>query len=218
LRWQHPERGLVGPAEFVSTAEATGLMRPVGRWVLRESCRRLAAWAADPVLGQVALSVNVSAQQVHEPGFAADTLAVIADAGADPSRLGLELTESMLAEHTEDVIGKMTRLKQAGVHFSIDDFGTGYSSLSYLKRFPLETLKIDQSFVHDIHTDPDAAAIVEVIIILARKLGLNVIAEGVEQEEQREFLQRGGCDQFQGYLLGRPVSIEEFEHRYGTVH
>ncbi|WP_167759809.1 sensor domain-containing protein [Massilia horti] len=218
LRWQHPQRGLVAPAEFVATAEATGLMVPVGRWVLGESCRRLAAWADDPVLGTIPLSVNVSAQQVRTPRFAADTLAVIADTGADPSRLSLELTESLLAENIEDVIEKMNRLKQAGIHFSIDDFGTGYSSLSYLKRFPLETLKIDQSFVHDILRDPNAAAIVEVIITLARKLGLQVVAEGVEQEAQRELLRQGGCDRFQGYLLGMPVSIDEFARRYGAAH
>jgi diguanylate cyclase (GGDEF)-like protein/PAS domain S-box-containing protein len=216
LRWEHPERGLVMPGEFIGMLEATGLMLPLGRWVLRESCLRLAAWAADPVLGQVALAVNVSAQQLHLPDFAAQVLAILADAGADPHRLSLELTESLLAENIEEVIDKMNRLKSAGVKFSIDDFGTGYSSLSYLKRFPLGTLKIDQSFVHDIHTDPAAAAIVEVIITLARKLGLKVIAEGVEEEGQREFLRKGGCDGFQGYLQGRPVSIDEFERRYGA--
>jgi diguanylate cyclase (GGDEF)-like protein/PAS domain S-box-containing protein len=217
LRWQHPERGLVAPGEFIGMLEATGLVLPLGRWVLRETCLRLAAWAADPVLGQVALAVNVSAQQLHLPEFATQVLAILADTGADPHRLSLELTESVLAENIEEVIDKMNRLKSAGVNFSIDDFGTGYSSLSYLKRFPLETLKVDQSFVHDIHTDPAAAAIVEVIITLARKLGLKVIAEGVEEQAQREFLRKGGCDGFQGYLQGRPVSIDEFERRYGAA-
>jgi diguanylate cyclase (GGDEF)-like protein/PAS domain S-box-containing protein len=216
LRWQHPQRGLVGPAEFIGTAEATGLMLQVGRWVLRESCRRLAGWASNPVLGKIQLAVNVSALQVHAQQFVDDTLDIIAQAGADPHRLNLELTESLLAENMEDVIDKMHRLKQAGVNFSIDDFGTGYSSLSYLKRFPLEKLKIDKSFVRDIHTDPNAAVIVEVIITLARKLGLKVIAEGVEKDEQRDFLRDRGCDGFQGYLLGHPVDIDEFERRDGA--
>jgi EAL domain-containing protein (putative c-di-GMP-specific phosphodiesterase class I) len=149
--------------------------------------------------------------------FAAQVLAIVRDTGANPARLGLELTESVLAENIEEVIAKMECLKRDGVMFSIDDFGTGYSSLSYLKRFPLETLKIDRSFVHDIHVSPDAAAIVEVIIALARKLGLKVVAEGVEQEAQRDFLHAEGCDQFQGYLLGRPVPLDEFEHRFGIA-
>jgi diguanylate cyclase (GGDEF)-like protein/PAS domain S-box-containing protein len=217
LRWQHPQRGLVGPVDFIGTAEASGLMLQVGRWVLAESCSRLAAWAGHPVLGQIQLAVNVSALQVHAAQFVDDTLQVIAEAGADPHRLSLELTESLLAENMEDVIAKMHLLKQAGVNFSIDDFGTGYSSLSYLKRFPLEKLKIDKSFVHDIHTDPNAAVIVEVIITLARKLGLKVLAEGVEKEEQRDFLHERGCDGFQGYLLGEPIAIDEFERRYGAT-
>jgi diguanylate cyclase (GGDEF)-like protein len=218
LRWQHPQRGLVSPVEFIGTAEATGLVLPVGRWVMHESCRQLAAWAGHPVLKGIPLAVNVSAQQVHAAQFAAEVLAIIAETGANPCLLSLELTESLLAENMEDVIAKMQRLKEAGVNFSIDDFGTGYSSLSYLKRFPLEKLKIDQSFVHDIHTDPNAAAIVEVIITLARKLGLKVIAEGVEEEGQRQFLREGGCDGFQGFLLGMPVHIREFERRYGATH
>jgi diguanylate cyclase (GGDEF)-like protein/PAS domain S-box-containing protein len=218
LRWEHPQRGLVGPNDFIGTAEATGLMLAVGRWVLRESCRKLADWSGHPVLGQIPLAVNVSAQQVHGERFVAEALDILADTGADPHRLSLELTESLLAENMEDVIGKMRRLKEAGVNFAIDDFGTGYSSLSYLKRFPLDKLKIDQSFVHDIHTDPNAAAIVEVIITLARKLGLKVIAEGVEEEGQRQFLRDGGCDTFQGYLFGTPVEIGEFEWRYGATH
>jgi diguanylate cyclase (GGDEF)-like protein/PAS domain S-box-containing protein len=217
LRWQHPQRGLVGPNDFIGTAEASGLMLQVGGWVLRASCRQLAEWAGHPVLGKIQLAVNVSAQQVHAQQFVADTLDIIAESGADPHRLSLELTESLLAENMEDVIEKMHRLKQAGVSFSIDDFGTGYSSLSYLKRFPLETLKIDKSFVRDIHTDPNAAVIVEVIITLARKLGLKVIAEGVEREAQRDFLRDRGCDGFQGFLLGQPVGIDEFVRHYGAT-
>jgi EAL domain-containing protein (putative c-di-GMP-specific phosphodiesterase class I) len=169
------------------------------------------------VLSGLGLAVNVSAHQMHSADFAAQVLDILEECGANPHRLGLELTESLLAENIEDVIDKMNRLRQAGVCFSIDDFGTGYSSLSYLKRFPLATLKIDQSFVHDIHVDPDAGAIVEVIITLARKLGLQVVAEGVEEEGQRQFLLKSGCDGYQGYLLGRPVSIDEFERRYAAA-
>lgn len=217
LRWQHPQRGLVGPGEFIDMAESTGLVLPVGRWVLREACRCLAAWRAHPVLKNITLAVNVSAQQMRMADFAGQVLAIIAETGADPAHLSLELTESVLAENMEDLIDKMQALKAAGICFSIDDFGTGYSSLSYLKRFPLATLKIDQSFVHDIHTDPNAAAIAEVIITLARKLGLKVIAEGVEEEGQRRFLQQGGCDGYQGFLFGRPVGMREFERQYGAA-
>jgi diguanylate cyclase (GGDEF)-like protein/PAS domain S-box-containing protein len=217
LRWQRAGGKLVGPAEFIGLAEATGLVLSIGQWVLRETCKRLAAWADNPRLSAVPLAVNVSAPQLRMADFAVQVLAIVRDTGANPERLGLELTESLLAENIEDVIAKMERLKRDGVRFSIDDFGTGYSSLSYLKRFPLETLKIDRSFVHDIHTNPDAAAIVEVIITLARKLGLKVTAEGVEQEAQREFLHAGGCDQFQGFLLGRPVALDEFERHFGTA-
>jgi diguanylate cyclase (GGDEF)-like protein/PAS domain S-box-containing protein len=215
LRWQRGDGALVAPGDFIGLAEATGLVLPIGRWVLRETCRRLASWRANPRLAGVPLAVNVSAQQLHCADFPEQVLRAVRDSGADPRLLGLELTESVLAENLEDVIAKMHTLERDGIRFSIDDFGTGYSSLSYLKRFPLETLKIDRSFVHDIPTDPHAAAIVEVIITLARKLGLQVVAEGVEQEAQRQFLQAEGCDRFQGYLLGHPVDIDEFEHVFG---
>ncbi|GAB3434518.1 EAL domain-containing protein [Massilia solisilvae] len=216
LRWQRAGHGLVGPSEFIGLAETTGLVRSLGQWVLRETCARLAAWSGHPRLGTVTLAVNVSAQQLHMPDFPSQVLATLRETGADPARLGLELTESVLAENLDDAIAKMERLERDGVRFSIDDFGTGYSSLSYLKRFPLETLKIDRSFVHDIHTDPDAAAIVEVIITLARKLGLKVTAEGVEQEEQRQFLEAGGCDRFQGFLFGQPLAMDEFERVFSA--
>jgi EAL domain-containing protein (putative c-di-GMP-specific phosphodiesterase class I) len=215
LRWQRADGELVAPGEFIGMAEATGLVLPIGQWVLRETCKRLASWRANPRLSNVPLAVNVSAQQLRCADFAAQVIGAVHDSGADPHLLGLELTESVLAENLEDVIAKMQCLKRDGIRFSIDDFGTGYSSLCYLKRFPLETLKIDRSFVHDIPFDPDAAAIVEVIITLARKLGLKVVAEGVEKEAQREFLQQGGCDRFQGFLLGHPIDIDEFEHVFG---
>jgi diguanylate cyclase (GGDEF)-like protein/PAS domain S-box-containing protein len=215
LRWQRGGK-VLGPGEFIGLAEATGLVLPIGQWVLRETCRRLASWAGHPRLAGVPLAVNVSAEQLHCADFPDQVLRAVRDSGADPHLLALELTESVLAENLEDVIAKMQCLKRDGIRFSIDDFGTGYSSLSYLKRFPLETLKIDRTFVHDIPADPDAAAIVEVIITLARKLGLKVVAEGVEQEAQRQFLQDGGCDRFQGYLLGHPIDIDEFEHVFGA--
>ncbi|GAB3462070.1 hypothetical protein GCM10027321_23370 [Massilia terrae] len=215
LRWRRPDGELVSPNEFIELAEGTGLVLPLGRWVLRETCKRLAGWRHNPRLAQVPLSVNVSAQQLRCTDFPEQVLGAVRDTGADAHLLALELTESVMAENLEEVIAKMERLRRGGVTFSIDDFGTGYSSLSYLKRFPLETLKIDRSFVHDIHIDPDAAAIVEVIITLARKLGLKVVAEGVEEEAQRRFLSDEGCDRFQGYLFGRPLAIDEFERQFG---
>jgi diguanylate cyclase (GGDEF)-like protein/PAS domain S-box-containing protein len=217
LRWKRAGGAVVEPAEFIGLAEATGLLLAIGQWVLRETCKRLATWASNPRLSGVPLAVNVSAQQMHTADFAAQVLDIVRDTGANPERLGLELTESLLAENIDEVIAKMENLKRNGVRFSIDDFGTGYSSLSYLKRFPLETLKIDRSFVHDIHLSRDAAAIVGVIITLARKLGLKVVAEGVEEPAQRDFLRAEGCDQFQGYLLGRPVPLDEFEYRFGMA-
>lgn len=215
LRWQPRGRGLVAPGEFIGLAEATGLLLPMGQWVLRETCRRLASWAGNPRLSGLPLAVNVSAQQLRCADFTAQVLDTVHWSGADPKQLRIELTEGVLAENLEDVIAKMQTLKRDGITFSIDDFGTGYSSLGYLKRYPLETLKIDRSFVHDIHTDPDAAAIVEVIITLARKLGLKVVAEGVEEQAQHQFLHAGGCDSFQGYLLGEPIDIDEFERVFG---
>ncbi len=215
LRWRRPDGEVVSPEEFIELAEGTGLVLPLGRWVLRETCKRLAGWRHNPQLAQVPLSVNVSAQQLRCTDFPEQVLGTVRDTGADPHLLGLELTESVMAENLDEVVAKMDRLRRGGVRFSIDDFGTGYSSLSYLKRFPLETLKIDRSFVHDIHVDPDAAAIVEVIIALARKLGLKVVAEGVEEEAQRRFLSDEGCDRFQGYLFGHPLAIDEFERKFG---
>jgi diguanylate cyclase (GGDEF)-like protein/PAS domain S-box-containing protein len=217
LRWRRSDTELVGPAEFIGLAESTGFVLALGRWVLRETCRHLAQWRSHPRLSRVPLAVNVSAQQLRCADFTNEVLDALHAAGADPCQLGLELTESMLAVDIDDVIMKMECLKRDGVRFSVDDFGTGYSSLSYLRRFPLETLKIDRSFVHDIHVDPDAAAIVEVIITLARKLGLKVIAEGVEQEAQRSFLRDEGCDWFQGYLLGRPLAIDEFARVFANA-
>ena len=205
LRWNHPQRGTISPADFIPVAEKTGLILPLGRWVLQTACRQLVSWAADPRMAHLTIAVNVSAREFRDPGFVEAVLAVLETTGARPNQLKLELTESLLLNDVEDIIAKMTRLQLRGVGFSLDDFGTGYSSLSYLKRLPLDQLKIDQSFVRDVLTDPNDATIARTIIALASSLGLSVVAEGVESTGQRAFLLRNGCNAFQGYLFSRPV-------------
>ena len=204
---------MVSPAEFIPLAEATGLILPLGEFVLRQACQHLAAWAREPALANITLAVNVSAQQMHEDFFVEQVLGILLETGANPQRLKLELTESLLAKNIDDIIAKMNRLRSHGISFSLDDFGTGYSSLSYLNRFPLEQLKIDQSFVRDAVIDPGNADIARVIIALADKLQLKVIAEGVETAEQRQFLLDNGCQHFQGFLFGRPMPMDEFTAR-----
>ena len=211
LRWPHSERGMISPGAFIPLAEDTGLILPLGHWVLETACRQLAAWSAQPAMAHLTIAVNVSARQFHHDDFVDQVLAVIKRTRANPSRLKLELTESLLVDNVESVIAKMSVLRANGVGFSLDDFGTGYSSLSYLKRLPLAQLKIDQGFVRDILTDSNDAAIAKMIIVLAESMGLSVIAEGVETEAQRGFLARHGCHAYQGYLFGRPVSLEAFE-------
>ncbi len=213
VRWQHPRRGLLLPAEFIRLAEETGLIVPLGDWVLETGCDQLVAWAAQPATAHLTLAVNVSARQFHRPDFVGQVLAALARSGADPHKLKLELTESLLLEDVEDVIAKMTALKGHGASFALDDFGTGYSSLSYLKRLPLDQLKIDQSFVRDILTDSNDAAIARTIVALAQSMGLGVIAEGVETEAQRELLARQSCHAYQGFLFGRPLPVEDFAPR-----
>ena len=208
VRWNHPQRGMVPPGDFISLAEQTGLILALGRQVLTMACRQLALWATAPHTADWTVAVNVSAQEFRQPGFADEVLSVLRDCGADPAHLKLELTESLLLHDVEDSILKMQALRTLGVGFSLDDFGTGYSSLSYLKRLPLDQLKIDQSFVRDVLTDPNDATIACTIITLAHSLGLDVVAEGVETEGQRAFLLRNGCQQFQGYLFGRPGPAE----------
>ena len=208
VRWNHPQRGMVPPGDFIPLAEQTGLILALGRQVLTMACRQLALWATAPHTADWTVAVNVSAQEFRQPGFADEVLSVLRDCGADPAHLKLELTESLLLHDVEDSILKMQALRTLGVGFSLDDFGTGYSSLSYLKRLPLDQLKIDQSFVRDVLTDPNDATIACTIITLARSLGLDVVAEGVETEGQRAFLLRNGCRQFQGYLFGRPGPAE----------
>ncbi|WP_422845750.1 putative bifunctional diguanylate cyclase/phosphodiesterase [Acidovorax sp. M2(2025)] len=211
VRWMHPRRGMVSPAEFIPLAEQTGLILPLGQWVLEAACRQLVAWSRSALTRQFFLSVNVSVRQFRQPDFVEQVLGTLHASGANPERLKLELTESLLLADVEDVISRMEHLGRYGVGFSLDDFGTGYSSLSYLKRLPLHQLKIDQSFVRDLQTDPNDAAIVRTILALADSLDLAVVAEGVETTGQLDFLQRHGCQAFQGYLFGRPMPAEVLE-------
>jgi diguanylate cyclase (GGDEF)-like protein/PAS domain S-box-containing protein len=211
LRWQHPRRGTVPPAEFIPLAEEAGLIPALGRWVLETACAQLVAWDARSDWAHLTLSVNVSPRQFRQPDFVAQVLAALDNSGADPRRLMLELTENLAIEDVDDTIAKMTVLKLSGVAFSLDDFGTGYSSLFYLKRLPLDQLKIDQSFVRNVLTDANDAAIARTIIALTETLGLAVIAEGVETAAQRAFLADQGCNAYQGYLFGRAVPVLEFE-------
>ncbi|MGX4641455.1 EAL domain-containing protein [Massilia sp. SYSU DXS3249] len=211
LRWNSPSRGPVGPDEFIPVAEASGLIHSMGRWVLRRACEQLASWRRMPGLDRVTMAVNVSTHQFRQPGFAAEVLDIAAEYGIAPSSLKLELTESVLIDDVDDTIGKMLLLKAAGIGFSLDDFGTGYSSLAYLKRLPLDQLKIDRSFVRDILSNPNDAAIARSIVALGQSLGLAIIAEGVETREQRSFLAGIGCACCQGYLFGRPMEASAFE-------
>lgn len=208
VRWQHPERGMISPAEFIPLAEECGLILQLGDWVLNEACQQLQRWSIHPDTSHISLAVNISARQIHQPDFVEKVLTAVQLANILPHRLKLELTESLLLADTEEIIQKMIVLKTFGIGFSLDDFGTGYSSLSYLKRLPLDQLKIDQSFVRDLLTDPNDAAIASMVVTLAHSMGLNVIAEGVETEAQRNRLATLGCYTYQGYLFGRPAPAE----------
>lgn len=216
LRWKHPKRGLVSPLDFIPLAEDTGLILSIGDWVLKSTCRQLAAWAARPEMAHLTIAVNVSARQFRHREFATQVLAILEQTGANPQRLKLELTESLMVDDVEDVIAKMTVLRARGVSFALDDFGTGYSSLSYLKRLPLDQLKIDQSFVRDILCNANDAAIAKMIVSLAETMGLAVIAEGVETEAQRDFLGNQGCRSYQGFLFSRPLPLTEFEAHFSA--
>jgi diguanylate cyclase (GGDEF)-like protein/PAS domain S-box-containing protein len=211
IRWQHPRRGLIAPGEFIQVAEETRLILPIGQWVLEEACRQLAVWQSQPETAHLTLAVNVSALQFRNNNFVDEVAAAVHQSGIEASKLKLEITESLLLEDTEVAIHRMQTLKQQlGVGLSLDDFGTGYSSLSYLKQLPLDQIKIDRSFVRDIHTNPNDAAIAEAVIALGRSFSLNVIAEGVETPEQRDALIERGCLAFQGFLFGRPAPIGDF--------
>ena len=211
VRWQHPTRGLIGPAGFIAIAETSGLIVPLGRWVLRTACEQLALWSASPATAHLTLAVNVSVRQFLQSDFVEETLAIVRDSGADPARLKLELTETLMIEGVDETIGKMRALREHGICFALDDFGTGYSSLSYLKLLPLDQLKIDQSFVRDVLVDPNDASIARSVVALGKSLGLGIIAEGVETEAQRCFLAEIGCDAWQGFLFSRPVDARTLE-------
>lgn len=211
IRWIHPEHGLVAPAQFISLAEETGLILPIGQWVLETACHQIKAWEQDELTRELVLSVNVSAKQFQQSDFVLQVQDSVRSHGIKPRMLKLELTESMLVENIEDTIATMIALNEIGVQFSLDDFGTGYSSMQYLKRLPLEQIKIDRSFIHDIADNASDRAIVRTIIAMAQSLNLNVIAEGVETEEQRNILIDKGCKYFQGFLLGKPVPVKQFE-------
>ena len=211
LRWQHPERGMITPDDFIPQAEESGLIMPLGEWVLQTACKQLAAWGKRPETEKLSIAINVSMRQFRHPEFVEQVLGKIALTGIRAHRLKLELTESLLATGLEITIAKMGRLKDAGVTLSIDDFGIGYSALSYLKYLPLDQLKIDRAFVKDVLTDPNDAAIARTIIGLAQSLGLGVVAEGVETEEQRVFLAKHGCDCYQGWLFCKALPIDQLE-------
>jgi EAL domain-containing protein (putative c-di-GMP-specific phosphodiesterase class I) len=208
LRWRHPERGLVPPNSFIPMAEETGLVLNLGEWVLNEACRQLARWHAEG-LGPLRVAVNISARQLQRPGLDGAVRQALAASGLPPSSLELEITESSMMLDPHHAQAVLQSLRELGVQLSIDDFGTGWSSLAYLKRLPLDRLKIDRSFIGGIPQDGDDAAIVETIIVMTHKLGLRVIAEGVETVAQRQQLVAQGCDEMQGFLLARPVPAEE---------
>ncbi|GAB2867974.1 hypothetical protein GCM10027277_41420 [Pseudoduganella ginsengisoli] len=209
LRWNHPQRGLVPPVEFIPVAEETGLIVALGRWVLKSACTVLAQWSAAPETACLRIAVNVSAQQFQRPDFVEQVLAVLAAAGAPPQRLVLELTESLLLKDVDGTVAKMARLSDAGVGCALDDFGTGYSSLSYLHRLPLVELKIDRSFIWDADNARIGGAIVHTIAGLGKALNLDVVAEGVETEHQRGFVEAAGCHRYQGYLYGKPMPLPQ---------
>jgi len=199
---------MVSPAEFIPLAEDTGHIVRLGLWVLRSACAQLARWQMNETTRHLKIAVNVSARQFHQPDFVASVKDTVRAAGVDPCRLELELTESAILSDMDETIRRMNELRALGIRFALDDFGTGYSSLSYLKRLPLDQLKIDQSFVRDMAEDEGSEAIVLAILSLSHALGLEVVAEGVEMPEQRDFLRHHGCDCFQGYLFGKPLPME----------
>jgi len=211
VRWKHPRRGLLPPSEFISRMEEIGLILALGEWVLETACRQLARWSLRPETSRLNLAVNVSPRQFCQPDFVEQIISMLNHTGANPERLKLELTESVLVQNMEETIEKMMALKARGVGFALDDFGVGYSSLYYLKRLPLDWVKIDRSFVRDVLTDSNNATIVRSIVLLAKSMGLAVIAEGVETAAQKDFLATHGCSTYQGYLFSRPVPLDQFE-------
>ncbi|AHF01704.1 diguanylate cyclase [Thiomicrospira aerophila AL3] len=210
IRWHHPQRGQVSPADFIPLAEETGQIKAMGRWVIEKACEQLRDWQNQAHLSNLILAINVSAKQFKEPNFVDQVSQNIQRYGIHAGRLKIELTESTIIDNIEETVLKMRQLRELGVKFSLDDFGTGYSSLQYLKRLPLDQIKIDQTFVRDIVQDPDDVTIVKTIIAMSQSLGLDVIAEGVETQEQRDILLANGCHHYQGYFFGRPCPVEQF--------
>jgi diguanylate cyclase (GGDEF)-like protein len=216
IRWHHPQRGLVPPVQFIPVAEDCGFIVPIGRWVLHEACRQARAWQ-DSGLRPVRIAVNVSAVELRANDFVAGVNDVLTETGLDPRYLELELTETFLMQDSKSTVAVLQALKGMGVQLALDDFGTGYSSLSYLKRFPIDTLKIDRSFVRDLTTDADDASIVTAVISMGKSLHMGVVAEGVETREQLAFLQEQSCPEGQGYYFSRPVGAEEFIQLLGAA-
>ena len=210
VRWMHPQRGLLLPEDFIPVAEETGLISPLGEWVLQQACAQAQRWRRQG-LADLTMAVNLSARQFRQGDLPQLILRTIGGSGLAPGALDLELTESTLMENLPDTVRSLEQLKALGVRLSIDDFGTGYSSLSYLKRFPVDTLKIDRSFVENIATDPRDGAITSAVIALGRSLKLSVIAEGVENEAQLAFLRKEGCDALQGFAYSPPLGAQDFE-------
>ena len=216
IRWHHPQRGLVPPAQFIPIAEECGFIVPIGQWVLREACRQARAWQ-DAGLPPMRIAINISAVELRAKDFVAGVRAILTETGLEPRYLELELTETFLMQDSKSTAAVLQALKDMGVQLALDDFGTGYSSLSYLKRFPIDTLKIDQSFVRDLTTDADDASIVSAVISMGKSLHMRVVAEGVETREQLAFLQEQSCPEGQGYYFSRPVVAEEFTQLLGAV-
>jgi EAL domain-containing protein (putative c-di-GMP-specific phosphodiesterase class I) len=214
IRWNDPERGLIAPGGFISVAEESGLIEPIGRWVLSEACSQLRRWRGQN-LPAVRVAVNISARQLLDPKeFLAYVNRVLDETGLEPRLLELEMTESLLLANVEENAGILRKLGQLGVRIAVDDFGTGYSSLAYLKQLPIHSLKIDRTFVRDIESDPEDAAIIKAIIAMAHGLKLKVTAEGVETRGQLDALRKLGCDDYQGYLISRPLVEEDFAARF----
>lgn len=211
IRWQHPQRGMVSPGQFIPLAEEIGMILPIGDWVIEQACAQLKKWEMHPVMRKIQLSVNVSPRQLSQPYFVEQVKEAIEKSGIRTSQLKLELTESFILNDVDEAIEKMLELRRIGIRFAMDDFGTGYSSLAYLNRLPLEQLKIDQSFVRDIALSKNSSVMVRTIINIANNFGLEVVAEGVETDAQLSFLRQYGCNKFQGYLFGKPVPVAEFE-------
>lgn len=218
IRWLHPKKGLIPPLQFIPLAEETGLILQIGEWVLKTACAQIKVWENNPITSHLQIAVNVSASQFHDPDFVKRVIEMIQSYAIPPDRLKLELTESLVLDNVEEAIIKMQMLKEIGVRFSMDDFGTGFSSLYYLTKLPLDQLKIDQTFVRNICVNNRGAVVVQTIIGMAHNLGMEVIAEGVELEEQRKFLEQHQCHLYQGYLFSKPLPLEEFESKLNATN